>query len=63
MGYRLEELGIGGFVNIAMYYYRKRIGGLSHKGRKNWEKMKVAFYEKRQVDDIKPYPIRILKHS
>ena len=63
MGYRLEELGVGGFVNIPLYYYRKRIGGLSYKGRQNWKMMKKEFVEKRQKEGIKPYPIKILSHE
>jgi len=63
MGYRLEELGPGGFVDVPMYYYRKRRGGLSNTGRKNWRIMKEKFANKRKVDKISPYPIKYITHS
>lgn len=63
MGYKLEELGIGGFIDVPMYYYRQRLGGLSYTGRKNWEKMKKGFCEKRRKKKIKPFPIIELKHE
>ena len=60
MGYRLEELGTGGFIDVPMYYYRKRRGGLSHTGRRNWNKMKGKFHRKRKVERITTYPIKRL---
>lgn len=57
MAYALEELGVGGFANHAMYKYRQRLGGLSFTGRRNWERMKRKFTERRQEQNIKPYPI------
>lgn len=60
MGYSLEELGIGGFSNIALYKYRQRVGGLSFTGRKNWAKMKEQFVKKRSEQSIKPFPIENL---
>jgi len=61
MGYALEELGSGGFVNIPMYKYRQRVGGLSYTGRKNWKIMKREFSEKRKLENIVAYPIRKLE--
>jgi len=57
MGYSLEEKGIGGFVNVPMYKYRQRLGGLSYTGRKNWKIMKKQFSENRN----KSYPIKKLE--
>ena len=57
MGYTLEELGVGGFVNYPMYKYRQRRGGLSFTGRKNWEKMKRKFTKRRTKHDTKPFKI------
>ena len=63
MGYRLEELGVGGFINIPMYHYRQRVGGLSFKGRANWKKMKQEFSNKRETFNITPYPIKKLSYK
>jgi len=61
MGYALEELGNGGFVNIPMYKYRQRVGGLSFTGRKNWKIMKKQFADKRREKNTYVYPIRKIK--
>lgn len=60
MGYSLEELGYGGFLNIPLYKYRQRIGGLSFTGRKIWKKMLIEFSEKRKANNITPYKIEVL---
>lgn len=57
MGYTLEELGRGGFFNKVLYMYRQRLGGLSFKGRKHWKRMLETFREKREKENIIPYPI------
>jgi glycosyltransferase involved in cell wall biosynthesis len=56
MGYRLEELGVGGFYSKALYLYRQRVGGLSYKGRKHWSKMLKIFDKKRKEQEIEAYP-------
>lgn len=58
MGYTLEELGVGGFVNEVLYLYRQRIGGLSYRGRKHWSRMLQEFNKKRKEKGIKPYPTK-----
>ena len=60
MGYTLEEIAIGGFADLPLYKYRLRFGGLSYTGRKNWKKIKEQFNEKRQKQNIKPLPIKVL---
>lgn len=60
MGYSLEEIGPGGFTKTPLYKYRQRVGGLSFTGRKNWEKMKIDFLQKRTQNSIKPFPIKKL---
>ena len=59
MGYALEEVGQGVFYNKPLYYYRQRVGGLSFKGRKAWEKMKIEF-ENHRKEGIKPILIKTL---
>jgi len=61
MGYALEEMGIGGFYGKPLYCYRQRVGGLSFTGRKHWKVMKKEFAIKREKNNIKPYPIKIIK--
>jgi glycosyltransferase involved in cell wall biosynthesis len=61
MGYAMEELGKGGFLDIALYKYRQRIGGLSFRGRKQWKIMKREFSKKRKESNISPYPIAEVK--
>jgi len=61
MGYALEEVGRGVFLDKILYYYRQRVGGLSYKGRANWAKMKQEFNEKRKRLNINPFPICRLK--
>ena len=56
MGYTLEELGVGGFINKVLYLYRQRVGGLSFKGRKHWKKMLKTFDARRKKMKISPYP-------
>lgn len=57
MGYALEEVGQGVFYNEVLYYYRQRAGGLSYKGRKEWEKMKIEF----KGHNTNTIPIKVLK--
>jgi glycosyltransferase involved in cell wall biosynthesis len=57
MGYSLEEAGQGVFFNKVLYYYRQRVGGLSYKGRKEWEKMKIEFAS----HNINRLPIKVFK--
>lgn len=61
MGYSMEEKGIGGFIDIPMYKYRQRVGGLSYTGRKNWKIMKKQFSERRVEGIAKAYPIKKLE--
>ena len=56
MGYRLEELGVGGFYPKVLYLYRQRLGGLSFTGRKHWKRMLSKFNNKRQKENITVYP-------
>lgn len=60
MGYRLEELGNGMFVDKVFYKYRQRISHsltTSEKGgaRPVWKKMVKEFVEKRKNKNIKVY--------
>ena len=57
MGYSLEELGKGAFLNIPLYYYRQRVGGLSFTGRKIWKSMKKDFSDRRAKNNVSPFPI------
>lgn len=61
MGYTLEELGRGGFLPKVLYKYRQRVGGLSFRGRKYWKMMKKEFLAKREKNNIKPFPIKVLE--
>ena len=58
MGYALEELGRGAFLNRAFYLYRQRVGGLSFTGRKHWKIMKKQFAEKRKKNNVRVFPIK-----
>jgi len=60
MGYRLEELAIGGFKDEKLYKYRTTPGGLSYTGKPAWRKMKRRFEKKRERKGIKAYPIKVL---
>lgn len=61
MGYTLEELGTGGFFDEVLYLYRQRLGGLSFRGRKHWKRMLQTFKEKRENNNLIPYPTIRLK--
>ena len=60
MGYTLEELGVGGFIKEPLYLYRRRLGGLSFKGRRIWKNMMKVFKEKRDQNNIIPYKTKLL---
>ncbi len=62
MGYALEELAIGGFIDIPLYKYRQRLSGnLSGTGRRNWERMKRKFPIKREEQKIAAHEIKTLE--
>lgn len=62
MGYALEELSVGGFIDVPLYKYRQRsMGNLSYTGRKNWKKIKKSFDAKRKNGSIIVYPIKVLE--
>lgn len=61
MGYALEEAGQGYFYDKILYLYRRRTGGLSYKGRKNWNKMVKYFRKRRELGYAAPIPIKVLK--
>lgn len=63
MGYTLEEIGQGYFFDKILYLYRRRTGGLSYTGRKNWAKIRKHFLNKRKKDGCTPIPIKLIKHE
>lgn len=58
MGYALEEVGQGYFFDKILYLYRRRSGGLSYTGRKNWKKIRKHFKNKRSKGYSVPIPIK-----
>lgn len=59
MGYALEEAGQGYFFDKILYLYRRRNGGLSYKGRKNWKRIRKNFKNRRAKGYATPIPIKI----
>ena len=60
MGYRLEELGPGMFVNKVCYKYREGVKGSissSFKTKRSWQEIKVEALQRRLNNNIKPFPI------
>ncbi len=58
MGYALEELTVGGFADVPLYFYRQRITCLTTTyGRRNWLRMKRKMRLKRSEQKTKVYPI------
>jgi len=64
MGYRLEEIYNGGFINRACYQYRNGIkSGVTktEKSLNTWALVRKGFKKKRKNEKIKPFPIRLIK--
>jgi len=62
MGYKLEELSIGMFVNKILYLYRKRFKkcvSISDKPLKNWREVKKEAFARRKKKHIVTFPVRI----
>jgi glycosyltransferase involved in cell wall biosynthesis len=60
MGYRLEELGNGMFINRVCYKYRQGVnrGIVAKESTKDtWKKLVRGLVENRKKHNIKPYPI------
>lgn len=55
MGYKLEELGIGGFFTKKLYLYRRREGGLTYKGKPYWKRFMKEFEINRKKNATKIY--------
>lgn len=60
MGYRLEELGPGMFVNKVCYRYRQNVKNsicVREQTKETWKKLVQAAVIRRQQKGLKPYPI------
>jgi len=60
MGYRLEELGPGAFINRVCYIYKE---GMKHCVTRNekpietWHAVRKEAFERRRQNKLKPYPV------
>jgi len=64
MGYRLEEMGPGMFIDRVLYRYRQDVPGCISKtepARKTWMKIMKEAEKRRRLYKLKPYPIVTLK--
>ena len=63
LGYILEELGPGGFLNEPLYYYRYHRENMSHKThqRSVWKKVVERAVHRRKKGNIKPKGVRQVK--
>lgn len=60
MGYRLEELFPGAFVNKSCYRYRSGVKNSvtrSHSSIKIWDNVRKEAFQRRKKHKIKPYPV------
>jgi len=64
MGYKLEELAPGMFVNKILYEYRQRTHhsiSTSERTRITWREMMIEAAERRKLHNIKVFPIKVFK--
>lgn len=64
MGYRLEELGIGMFLNKELYLYREGASGAitgTERTKISWSKIIAKAIRRRNKGKLKPYPIVVYR--